>query len=357
MRVLEAADGAEVGPEQLDREPVLAVERERVGGERARRRCRAAAPRCAGPASDPGGRDTSASPAHDRGADRQRADRSAAATIALEQRRRHAEEVGDVVEAERRIVGRQQRRRRRRRAPAGRGWRCAYSVRFRRRTRRRPGFGVAAAARSSAVSSDAASASYAASSGRGAPCGGIVRVRSLRTTLSQTSGFDTGRDGIELIERQRRTPRALVVTAHAVAIDDRALRTRRRPSATAAVQAHGRASPSRTPAPHDPTDDAGPSHPTALYDSHGPKSMGLRHRPTLRAGRGTRSSAVAMLRRMALARVTHRSWYDDLRRRSAWAGWARSIARRDARLKPRGRNQGAADRGRRRPRAAGAIRA
>ena len=46
----------EVGAKQLHLEDVLAVERERVADARCRRPCRAAALRCAGPATDPGGR-------------------------------------------------------------------------------------------------------------------------------------------------------------------------------------------------------------------------------------------------------------------------------------------------------------
>ena len=43
-------------------------------------------------------------------ADGQRADAIGGDEIALEQRRRRAQQIGDVVEAERRVVGRQQRR-------------------------------------------------------------------------------------------------------------------------------------------------------------------------------------------------------------------------------------------------------
>src|SRR5215467_5962666 len=60
----------------------------------------------------------------------------------------------------------------------------AYSVRLRRRSVGRPGFGSAASSRDT---SDAANASSVAASGRGIPVGGIAPARSLRTTFSQTS--------------------------------------------------------------------------------------------------------------------------------------------------------------------------
>ena len=62
-----------------------------------------------------------------------------------------------------------------------------YSKRFIRREATRPGFGSAAAARSSADSSAAVKVSAAARSGRGRPAGGIWPARSLRTTFSSVS--------------------------------------------------------------------------------------------------------------------------------------------------------------------------
>ena len=62
-----------------------------------------------------------------------------------------------------------------------------YSVRFRRWIAGRPGLGCAAAARSSAVSSQDANSALVAASGRGRPGGGIAPARSLRTTFSHTS--------------------------------------------------------------------------------------------------------------------------------------------------------------------------
>ena len=69
----------------------------------------------------------------------------------------------------------------------------AYSARFRRCRIGAPGLGCAAASASSAASSADCTARYVASSGRREPCGGIVRASSLRTTFSQTSGFDPAR--------------------------------------------------------------------------------------------------------------------------------------------------------------------
>ena len=65
---------------------------------------------------------------------------------------------------------------------------ATYSARFRRWNERRPGLRLSAALRSSVVSSAVASASRAgASSFFEAPRGGIIPVRSLRTTFSATS--------------------------------------------------------------------------------------------------------------------------------------------------------------------------
>ena len=114
--------------------------------------------------------------------------------VALNERRRHAQRVGDVVEPVARLVGRQQRPRRRRRAPADRGWRsrircgsadagparpappgaappCRDALRDRRRTHR------ARRARDAAL-----------------PLGGIMPARILRTTFSHVVGV-AGRRG------------------------------------------------------------------------------------------------------------------------------------------------------------------
>ena len=62
-----------------------------------------------------------------------------------------------------------------------------YSARFRRCSSGRPGLGTAPARSSSAVSHDVSDA-MVASSGRGIPCGGMARVRTLRATVSQMAG-------------------------------------------------------------------------------------------------------------------------------------------------------------------------
>jgi hypothetical protein len=60
-----------------------------------------------------------------------------------------------------------------------------YSVRLRRWRDGAPGLGAANAARSIVFSTVAANASSVVRSGRGAPLGGIMPVRTLRTTFSQ----------------------------------------------------------------------------------------------------------------------------------------------------------------------------
>ncbi len=110
MRVFQAAHDAQIGAEQADAERVLAVERQRHVREnpagradrqsfdvRVLRRVLTDAEGLAGRLRF-------------RIADRQRRDLVGRRQIALEQDRRHAERVGDVVEAVRRIVGRQHRR-------------------------------------------------------------------------------------------------------------------------------------------------------------------------------------------------------------------------------------------------------
>ena len=62
-----------------------------------------------------------------------------------------------------------------------------YSNRLRRWMDIRPGFGAAAAARSSPASSHVTKPSRVAFSGCGKPAGGMMPARSFRTTFSQTS--------------------------------------------------------------------------------------------------------------------------------------------------------------------------
>src|SRR5436853_1590335 len=64
-----------------------------------------------------------------------------------------------------------------------------YSARLSRCTAGLPGLGLAAAARSSASSSDLANDAETAAAGRGSPGGGISPVRTLRSTLSKTLAF------------------------------------------------------------------------------------------------------------------------------------------------------------------------
>ena len=77
-----------------------------------------------------------------------------------------------------------------------------YSARFRRCSAGAPGFGAAAAARSIASSIVAAKRSSVARSGRGAPLGGIMPVRTLRTTFSQVCGSRPGVRDVEHVERE-----------------------------------------------------------------------------------------------------------------------------------------------------------
>ena len=63
----------------------------------------------------------------------------------------------------------------------------AYSVRFRRWSAGAPGSGCLTATRSSADSIEVVNVARAATLGFGAPSGGIMPVRSLRTTFSHTS--------------------------------------------------------------------------------------------------------------------------------------------------------------------------
>ena len=98
-----------------------------------------------------------------------------------------------------------------------------YSARLRRRSSGRPGFGTTAARSSSAVSHDVSDATVA-SSGRGIPCGGIARVRTLRVTASQIAGCAStwARSSVSSVSPP--VPGPLVVAGHAVPIEDRARR-------------------------------------------------------------------------------------------------------------------------------------
>ena len=121
-------------------------------------------------------------------ADREVADPSGGLQIPLEQHRRDAQEIGVVVEAVPRIVGREQR----------------GDVDFQRQqiAHRVPVLGAVQPVqhrpagirlrRGGAVElrlEPAAQRAAAAASGRGAPCGGIMPPRSLRTAFSQTSAW------------------------------------------------------------------------------------------------------------------------------------------------------------------------
>ena len=100
----------------------------------------------------------------------------------------------------------------------------AYSVRFSRWSGGRPGFGCAAAARSSPVSSDAISAATA----------GLVRPRAadrrhragaqLADDLLPDLGVLGGTGGIDRVERQAGGLQPLVVAGDAVPVEDRARR-------------------------------------------------------------------------------------------------------------------------------------
>ena len=118
-------------------------------------------------------------------ADRPAADLQRRRHVALHQRGRNRQGLGDVVEAFARVVARQQRARVDV-APADRGshWRtrCGSAAETRACEGRPGGF-----ARSSRASRAVVNASIVVASGRGMPLGGIMPVRSLRTTFSHTS--------------------------------------------------------------------------------------------------------------------------------------------------------------------------
>ena len=129
-------------------------------------------------------------------ADRQAADLLRRRQIALEQRRRDLQHVGDVVEAVARIVGRQQRRDVDvgdvERQQVAHGVLVFGAVQPVERPVP-PGFGCSRARaieRASRARSRQRRTSRA--SGRGAPAGGIDPVRSFLTTFSQVSLFDAG---------------------------------------------------------------------------------------------------------------------------------------------------------------------
>ena len=133
VRVLEPAHRPEVGAEQLDLELVLAVERQRRidqhAADRAERQAldvpvlRRVLPHAVDLA---GRRESRGSPTASA------ADALGGGQVALEQHRRHAEHVGDVVEAGARVVGRQQRRGVDRRSASRSRMALAYSARFSR---------------------------------------------------------------------------------------------------------------------------------------------------------------------------------------------------------------------------------
>ena len=82
--------------------------------------------------------------------------------------------------------------------------------------RRRARIRLRAAARSSCASSAAVKASRAAGAGFGAPSGGIMPVRSLRTTFSHASAWPSTCVEVQRVERETAGLRALVVTGDAV---------------------------------------------------------------------------------------------------------------------------------------------
>ena len=160
-------------------------------------------------------------------ADREAGDLARCRQVLLEQRRRDLQDVGDVVEPVRLIVGRQEARWRRCRARADRG----------RRWRIRSGSGGAAATGPGWVSRAPRDRSWfrgtrratrwSAWSGRGAPSGGIIPPRSLRTTFSQVSAPSGTRSRSHLVERQTGGLDPLVVAGDAVTSDQRARRAER----------------------------------------------------------------------------------------------------------------------------------
>ena len=164
-------------------ELVLRVEREVVGGRMPPRVPRGRPSMCRLPQT------RAARVLGERGRHRAVADRPAAdlhrgRDVALDERGRHAEHFGDVVEALARVVGRQQRRDvDLRRAGRERRWRTRRDSAGAAPGRRRS---VRDAARSSPARI-ARRSHRARRDGRGLPAGGIIPVRSLRTAFSQTS--------------------------------------------------------------------------------------------------------------------------------------------------------------------------
>ena len=226
VRVLEAAHDVQVGAIELDLEDVLAVERKRVAHEQCRRRCRAAGLRCAGSATGPGERGTCRCPAPMSGSP------TASALIflrrrqiALLQRRRDAEHVGDIVEAVGRIVGRQQRR--------------DVDVEREQIANRVGVFGAVEAmehrpARDSASPPPPDPARLRAKrisswygrpwSGRRAPAAASCRSAASARPFPTSSGASAIVREIQAVERQIRRLEPLVVAGDAVAIDRLALR-------------------------------------------------------------------------------------------------------------------------------------
>ena len=120
-------------------------------------------------------------------ADRAAADLARRGEIALHQHRRDSEHVADIVEAVTGIVRRQHLAHvdiERQQIANGVGVFGAVEPMERRAV---PGSGLICPTRSRSAIMDAISRSYVASSGRGAPRGGISRLRSLRRIFSQVS--------------------------------------------------------------------------------------------------------------------------------------------------------------------------
>ena len=155
-----------------------------------RRACRAAALRGASACDRPRGARVGGEPGADRRvADRQAADLRRRRDVGLHQRRRDAEHAGDVVEALRSSRRRAAASRRRSAGRADRGRRWRTRSRFSRCSTRRARIGRRGR-RAIDRGLDRARPGRRASRGpgRGAPAGGIMPVRSLRTTFSHTCG-------------------------------------------------------------------------------------------------------------------------------------------------------------------------
>ena len=126
-------------------------------------------------------------------------------------------DVGDVVEAVRRIVGRQQRRRYRRRAPTDRGWRWRIRRGSGDGPAGRPGLGLArrrAIERRSSATRRARRGSPGP--GCGAPCGGIIPTRTSCAPFPRRRRPPATLSIVHRVERQAAGLRALVVAGDAV---------------------------------------------------------------------------------------------------------------------------------------------